>query len=148
MHKFWYVFIVSSEVQYSVETLFNLGKMSLKKDSYQARKEYMSSYIRRKSESSNIWRKKWKYIIVSNVHLLFSFKICHFFINFFTHFRSILTTQHFMGHKVSHFRNRQKTSVTPLKIFAPEVGIVKRIRTAFVLGEPKAIVIEENVYRS
>lgn len=39
-------------------------------------------------------------------------------------------------------------SVTPLKIFAPEVGFVKRIRTAFVLGETQAIVIEENVYRS
>lgn len=53
-----------------------------------------------------------------------------------------------MGRKVRHFRNRQKTSVTPLKIFAPEVGIVKRIRTAFVFGETQAIVIEENVYRS
>lgn len=53
-----------------------------------------------------------------------------------------------MGHEVRHFRNRQKTSVTPLKIFALEVGIVKRIRTAFVLGETQAIVIEENVYRS
>lgn len=53
-----------------------------------------------------------------------------------------------MGRKVRYFRNRQKTSVTPLKIFAPELGIVKRIRTAFVLGETKAIVIEGNVYRS
>lgn len=43
--------------------------------------------------------------------------------------------------------NRQQASVTPLVPFAPEVGIVKRIRTAFVLGETMAIVFKENVCR-
>lgn len=65
------------------------------------------------------------------------------FSDIFSHFRPILTTLNSLGHQVRHYLNRQKASVTPLKIFAPEWVLSKEFGWHMYLGKQMQLLLKK-----